>query len=77
MISKIDAQTIEPTSSNVSNLVEKYNILVELYGMAVHCQLKYQDLYESNFEECRILKEHNTTLLVQANKIHEFNKIRL
>lgn len=77
MINKIDSQTIEPTPLNVANLVDKYNILVELYAMSIHCQLKYQEIYESNFDECRVLKEHNTTLLIQADKIQEFNKIRL
>ena len=71
MIAKIDINTIEPTQENVAHLVDKYNLLVELYAMSVRCALKYEELYELNFDERMQLKSQNMELSVQLSKLTE------
>ncbi len=71
MIAKIDINTIEPTQENVAHLVDKYNLLVELYAMSVRCSLKFEELYELNFDERLELKNQNMALSVQLSKLIE------
>jgi hypothetical protein len=71
MISKIDTKTIEPTKENVAHLVDKYNLLVELYAMSVSYSLKYEELYEINFDERAEMKRQNMLLSIQLSKLTE------
>lgn len=75
MITKIDSNSIIFDETNFKQLIDKHNLLVELYYQSVHCQIKYQELYEVNFEETRILKEQNISLLLQMDKFNEIQNI--
>lgn len=75
MITKIDANIIEPNRQNVVNLVEKYNLLVEAYTHAVLSASVTYELYERLYNEESSIREENSRLHVQMQNMARIQSI--
>lgn len=75
MITKIDAQEIEPTRQNMVILADKYNLLVEAYTQAVLSAALTYELYENHFNEENSTKQENARLHLQMKNIAKIQSI--
>jgi hypothetical protein len=75
MISKIDSSKIRYSEENFNHIIEKYNLLVELYAMSVNAQLMHEELYEVNFNNSHELQRNNIGIALQLKKQLDFDKI--
>lgn len=69
MITQIDSNKVEFNQQNMVQIIERYNVLVELYAMAVSCHSMQNELYEVGFNERSMLKENNESLVRQLEKL--------
>lgn len=73
MITQIDSNKVEFNQQNMVQIIERYNVLVELYAMAVSCHSVLNELYEVGFNERSVLKEQNESLVIQLKKLTEIS----